>query len=499
MVRHPRGGRALPRISSKLSYPLGYWNALAALVAIGVPLVLHAATSARSLVWRALAAGGVPVLGVCVYLTGSRGGAAGVAIGTVLFLLLAPNRLPKLAITAVCGAGTALLVAAAADRSAVRQGLRTALGAHEGNEMIVITLVVVAGVALIACSIGLIERHVGSAGGLSLSRRRTTELTAGCVVVAIAVFFAVGGAHFLSHEWKQFETNGSSSLRRGSTIERFQDVTGNGRYQYWQAAIRAADAHPWTGTGAGTFVYWWARDGTVAGGYVQDAHSLYLQALAELGYPGMILITAFMLWVLGCGVAGAIQVKRTDRRLEIAAATAGAAVFAFSAAVEWIWLIPVLPIALLMLAAVIFAPNGRRVRRARPRLSVRVAGRVAGASVSLAALIAVALPMAATASVRQSQSLATDGDIRGALESARAAVKLTPYASSAWEQEALVLEVGGDLRSALAAARNATARAPTDSSTWLVLSRLEARTGHATAALADYRRARSLDPRSPIF
>jgi tetratricopeptide (TPR) repeat protein len=151
-----------------------------------------------------------------------------------------------------------------------------------------------------------------------------------------------------------------------------------------------------------------------------------------------------------------------------------------------------------MLAAVIFAP-GRRVRRARPRRSVRVAGRVAGPSVSLAALIAVSLPMAATASVRQSQSLATSGDIRGALESARAAVRLTPYATSAWEQEALVLEVGGDLRGALAAARNANTRAPTDSATWLVLSRLEARTGHATAALADYRRARSLDPRSPIF
>jgi tetratricopeptide (TPR) repeat protein len=497
----PEVDQALPRIASKLSYPLGYWNALAALVAMGVPLLLHAATGARSLIRRALAAGGVPVLAVCVYLTGSRGGAAGVVIGAVLFLLLARDRLPKLAVTAVCGGGAALLVAAAASRSAVRQGLRTALGADQGYEMIAITLVVVAGVALIAYAIGLVDAHVRPARRLSLSRRRTSELAAACVAVAIVAFLAAGGPHYLSREWRQFQTGGSSSLRRGSTIERFQDVTGNGRYQYWQAAIRAADAHPWTGTGAGTFVYWWARNGTVNGGFVEDAHSLYLQALAELGYPGMILIAAFMLWVLGCGAAGAARVTREDRRLEIAAATAGAAVFAFSAAFEWIWLIPVLPVAMLMLAAVIFAPDdgGRRARRAGRRLDLRIGARIAGAAVSLAAVIVVALPMAATASVRQSQALASGGDLRGALESARAAVRLTPYAAAAWEQEALVLEAGGDLRDALAAARSAATRSSTDSSTWLVLSRLEARTGHAAVALTDYRRARALDPHSPIF
>jgi cytochrome c-type biogenesis protein CcmH/NrfG len=40
---------------------------------------------------------------------------------------------------------------------------------------------------------------------------------------------------------------------------------------------------------------------------------------------------------------------------------------------------------------------------------------------------------------------------------------------------------------------------PTNWRTWATLSRLEARAGDVTAALADFRKARSLDPRSLIF
>ena len=278
--------------------------------------------------------------------------------------------------------------------------------------------------------------------------------------------------------------------------------------------MRAGDAHPLTGTGAGTFVYWWARDGTLSGGFVQDTHSLYLQAFAELGYPGLVLISSFILWILVCGVVKAVRVRDPDRRLAIAAATAGAAVFAFSAAVEWIWLIPVLPAALIMLAAVIFAPEDRdaasvlRSRSIGLRASIgRVAAsswargvaRTAGALAALAALVAVALPMAATASVRDSQASARAGNVTAALTSAREAVRLQPYAATPWLQEALVLELAGDLRAALTDAERATSREPTNWNTWFVRSRLEARTGHARAALEDYRRARSLNPHSPVF
>ena len=34
-------------------------------------------------------------------------------------------------------------------------------------------------------------------------------------------------------------------------------------------------------------------------GDVRDAHSLYMQALGELGYPGLILVVAFIGWIIG--------------------------------------------------------------------------------------------------------------------------------------------------------------------------------------------------------
>ena len=508
----PAVAKNVPAAASKLSYPIGYWNALAALMAMGIPLLLYCATGSRALAWRGLSAAGVPVLVLCVFLTDSRGGAIELPIALVLFLALARDRLPKLAVMLVCAAGSALVVRAADQRHAARDGLRSALAAHQGNQLIAITIAVAVAVALIVYAIALVERHVERPRALVLSRRRVTRLSGGALALAVIVFVAAGGPGFLHREWAQFKAPGESTTAFvGNGLQRLANVTGNGRYQYWQSAVRAADRHPFTGTGAGTFVYWWARDGVASGGFVQDAHSLYLQSLGELGYPGLILITLFILWILFCGVRGALGIRGHDRRLELAAATAGAAVFAVSAAFEWIWLIPVLPVTLFILAAVIFGPSWTESSRARTvsrramlrRLVanrwLRRAAPALGAVGALAAIVVIALPMAATAADRQSESQASSGNIAAALASARTAVRLQPYAAPTWLQEALVLELAGDLRAALADAQRAASRETTNWQNWLVLSRLEARTGQAHASLEDYLRARSLDRYNPLF
>jgi cytochrome c-type biogenesis protein CcmH/NrfG len=64
---------------------------------------------------------------------------------------------------------------------------------------------------------------------------------------------------------------------------------------------------------------------------------------------------------------------------------------------------------------------------------------------------------------------------------------------------ALLLEERGDLAAAASAARGATDRESTNWRTWLVLSRIEAKRERAAAAIEAYRRARSLNPRSPLF
>jgi hypothetical protein len=501
----PAIAQALPSNTRQLSYPLNYWNALADLMAIGIPLTLRAACGARSMLWRAIAGATVPLLGLCAFLTVSRGGTIAVAVGVVVFVVLVADRLPVIGVVGVTGAGTALLIAAANQRTAVRDGLRSALAAHQGNELLALAVAVAVGVGLLVVALGLIERHAVRPPPLSFARRRATTFGAVAFALAVVVFTAVGGFGFLGREWAQFKTpSGPSSLAGGNALQRLQDVTGNGRYQYWQAAASAAKAKPLTGTGAGTFEFWWAQFGTLSGGFVRDAHSLYIQALGELGYPGLLLIAGFVALVLGSGVQRAIRTGDPTQRLVLAAATAGATAFALAAAVEWIWLIPVLPIAFFVLAGAIAIPATVRdgpnaAPAAPPRRSHSLWLRLAGAAVCLAAAIAIAIPMAGTEATRDSQALVRSGNLPAALARARDAAALQPYASSTWLQEALVLEAEGRIAQALVVAEHATREGPTDYGNWLVLSRLQARDGHARAALQDYLRARSLSPRSPVF
>jgi len=403
-----------------------------------------------------------------------------------------------------------LLIAAANQRAALREGLRSSLAAHQGNEVIAIAVAVALAVALLVAAIVLVERHIERPSLLVISRRRLTQITAAGLLVAAIAFIAAGGIGFLHHKWHQFKSPIYSS---GTTaFARLGSSSGEGRYQYWQVAARAAGRKPLTGTGANTFQFQWLQHGTVAGGFVVDAHSLYLQALGDLGYPGLVLITSFIAWILACGVWRVVRSRDPAQRLALAAATAGAFAFAISAAIDWIWFIPVLPVALFVCAGVIFAPDpadgaeGSRPLGARPGLGallrkrgVRAALQASGALACLAVIVVVALPLAATEAVRESQALVSSGNLSAALERADEAVELQPYAAAGYLQEALVEEQAGNLAAALKDAEQARNRQPVNWSNWLVVSRLEARTGHASAALADYDHARLLNPHNPLF
>src|SRR5204863_6479246 len=119
------------------------------------------------------------------------------------------------------------------------------------------------------------------------------------------------------------------------------------------------------------------------------------------------------------------------------------------------------------------------------------------AAAAVGATILIAIPLAMTISVRKSQADVRGGNLSAALNDARAAEAVEPYAASPRIQEALVREVQGNLADAAAAARQATDAEKTNWRPWIILSRIEAERGSARGALRAYRRARSLDPRSP--
>ena len=141
---------------ARLHYPVGYWNALATLVAIGIPLLLALASAARAPIARAVALAGVPMLGLVVYLTLSRGGLIALCAGLIVLVALYPRDLRRALVTraGVAALGAGGLIWAADARQALTDGLETSQALAQGDEMLAATLAICALVAVMASVVG---------------------------------------------------------------------------------------------------------------------------------------------------------------------------------------------------------------------------------------------------------------------------------------------------------------------------------------------------------
>ena len=483
--------RFLSDSGERLAYPLNYWNALAALIAIGMPLLLEIATGARSVVLRGLAAATLPALMLTASFTLSRGGIAAAVLSLAIFLALSSDRLPKALALLVAAAGGAILVLAAASRDALRHGVLNTTAESQGDSLLLIA-------ALVCLAVGLVQAalSMGLARGLRprwthVSRRRSLVILLVGVLAALILAVAVGAPGRASDAWHEF--------KRGDVPQgggRLSSAGGEGRYEFWSVAVEENASDPLTGSGSGTFEYWWNRNGS--GGTVRDTHSLYFQTLGELGIVGIALLAAFLALILAGGARAVIRATSDDRSPP-AAALAGCLAFFFTAIFDWMWQVPVLVVAVVLLASVLVdfggADDAWRSTAKGLRLHLR-AGVVIAAAL---AILAIALPLATTSLVRRSEADARTGDLLAAFDAARSAQNVLPGAAAPRLQQALVLESQGRLALAVEAARAATEREATNWRTWLVLSRVEAEGGMADAAIRDYKRAKSLNPHFSLF
>ncbi|MEX2447925.1 MAG: O-antigen ligase family protein [Solirubrobacterales bacterium] len=475
----------------RLSYPLNYWNGLAALIAIGAPLVLQVATGARSILARALAAAALPALTLTAFFTLSRGGIAAAILALAIYLALVPDRLPRVLSLGIAAAGGAILIVAAAGRDALQEGLRGPLGLQQGDEMVPIAIGVCLVVGLLQAGLSYVLEDGRRPGWTRVSQRqaRVGSALGGIAILAAAAAIDLPGR--ASNGWDEFREGGGP----GTGAERLGSVAGQSRYEFWSAAVDQNASKPLSGTGSGSFELWWARNATTEE-TVRDTHSFYLQTLGELGIVGFLLLLAFPLTIFAGGGFYALRASSRDGP-QLVAALAGCAAFFLAAAVDWMWQIPVLPVAMLLLAAVLVTAGRSASEGGRGGLGVW--WRAGFAALALAAIVAIAIPLAATTLLRESEVDARAGDFDGALQAARSAANVQPDSAAPRLQQALVLERLGDLVPAAAAAHAATEREPTNWRTWLVLSRIEAQRGRAAVAVREYRRAKALNPNFSLF
>lgn len=129
---------------------------------------------------------------------------------------------------------------------------------------------------------------------------------------------------------------GALALVAFVTLVSVHPFSGQYRIQYWQVAWWDYRDHPILGAGAGTFGDYWLHHRPVDV-FVKTAHSLYIQALAELGPLGLAaILVAVVPPLLGL----------RNRRDPLLAGAGGAYLaFALHAGVDWDWELPAVMIA----------------------------------------------------------------------------------------------------------------------------------------------------------
>ncbi|MCA1690571.1 MAG: O-antigen ligase family protein, partial [Actinobacteria bacterium] len=310
-------------------------------------------------------------------------------------------------------------------------------------------------------------------------------------------FAAAGGPGAASRQWEAFKNPLLALPAAGQdSFQRFGAVSGNGRYQAWSTALDAAAAHPWAGIGPGTFEFWWESHGSLVA-YLRNAHSLFFETAAEVGFVGLGLLVLALGLLVGRGVAR-VRGADPERRLVLAAVVGGCVAFFVSAGVDWVWQLPAVVAAFLVLGAIALGPAGGAAGTAGRSGRHRGRRLVLGGT-AVAAIAAIGIPLFGTSELRQSQAQAAGAHLGPALARANTAGDVEPFAAGPPLQRALVLELAGRYADGAVAAAAATRSAPTDWRTWLVLSRLDAERGAAGPALAAFRRARALNPHSLVF
>jgi O-antigen ligase len=316
--------------NGRLEQPLTYWNAMGELAAIGFVLSARMAGDVgRSSSLRASAAAAMAPLGMALYISFSRGALFACAAGLVALTVMAPNR--EQAGATVRAVVVGMLAAAASAPFAAVTALMGSESTKERQGAIVLILSIA--IAAAAAAVQVICSRRERAGEIRLPRHASL-LAAGIISAGLALAIVLG-AH---------ENNVSSqTLSTGAT--RLASLQSN-RYAYWSVALRAFSASPLRGVGAGGWSVDWLRWRHVKE-VAQDAHSLPLQTLAELGLVGGALLAASILGV----VMAARQALRENTAVIGLIATM--VVYLAHAPLDWDWQMPAVTLVAMVAAGAV--------------------------------------------------------------------------------------------------------------------------------------------------
>jgi O-antigen ligase len=493
------GSRLLPHVievanglgtGPRLRYPLGYWNANGAMCGIAVAMLLWLSRNARWNALRWLSVGVMPAVMLTLYFTYSRGGVLALAVGALCVVVLSRDRLWILGTLAIAGLGALPALLSVPAHRSLADNVASQTSVDQG---VTVLLILLAG-TVVSIALFALLRRIEDRGGARTQRavglsRDPTVLKGAAIALGVAAI--VAAIAFGPRAWDSFS---SSDLAFPSDpAQHFSDFSSAGRHDFWRVGIDAFEEEPLLGHGAGTYEFSWEKHRSIRLDVV-DAHSLYIEAFAELGLLGGSIVLALFLSLLWIGIA-TWRAAAFPQREAYAALFAAMLVFAVAAGFDWFWEIAGLGAVFFLAAGALVAarceqgtPSGDDRRNQRFGL---VVGGVALAWVAAVALVG---PLLVDREITASQHAFADGDISSAVDHADTARSIEPWAASPYLQLGQIAESRGEYDLAIERLDQAIEREDGNWELYAVRSRIEAGAGDEAAALADLEKARELNP-----
>ncbi len=459
---------AFPVSAGRLSFPIGYWNALGALAAMAVPVLVWLASDHRGRT-TGLALAAIPPAVLAAHMTSSRGALIAAVVGAVIVIAAAETRSRALAVVVV-GALTSLPAVIAATLAA---GILDAPLTSPGRAEYLVVAMLFAGIGLGAA---LGPAAVTRFDATRIPGLRMRHVLAAVFVALVALILVVGPGEIAGDF---ASTAGREAKAGGETLS----VSGSGRAQFWSAALDGFAAEPLRGIGSGSYALYWNQHGELETP-VQNAHSEPLELLAELGPLGLAAFVAFFAAVAVAGI-------RRARAPGGAAAGACLGLLATGLAgvlIDWTWGFPAVAMPMLVAAAVLSgraldpssgpAPAGRRAELRMPAPAFAVVA----IALALPSLWAAGVLAVATDRLAASDDALARGQLGEAAAAARSAAAVEPWSAGPWIALATIEQSAGNLDGARNDARRAIAITPDDFRSWLLLLQIESGRGNDQVA-----------------
>ena len=465
-----------PIADYRLAEPLGYWNALGVVAAVGAVLATGVADRATSRSVRALAAASLLVLIPAMYFTYSRAAWLALVAGLVGIVAFEKERL-HLATTIVIVApwpAVAIAIVHTSPELAQAPPLRDgSVGATLALELVVLAVAAYAAVFIAST----VATRVSIPSGV---RRGWAVVLVGGLLggAVIGLVRADWSPATFSEAYREFSTPRPVTTDPSG---RLLSASGSGRADLWRAAWDQWRSAPLVGTGPGTFERYWLQNRPTIND-ARDAHNVYLETLAELGLGGLILLVT----LLGAPLAAALRV----RDVPLVPAAAGVLIaYALHAGLDWDWELPGVTLPVIFCAGAILVA-ARNVDE-QPRLAPR-AFRVATVTAALALVPIAFVGVIGQGATSAGYEAFAEGNDETALAQARKATRWMPWSSAPWQLLGEVRLAAGDRREAANEFRTAVEKDDHDWRLWYGLAR--ATTGRAQTDA--FTRALLLNPRS---